>query len=306
MYNPAMPDSRYVGRFAPTPSGPLHFGSLIAAVGSYLDARARGGRWLLRIEDLDPPRAVPGAAERIIRTLTAYGFQWDGEIVYQSQRGEAYERALEQLRQMGAVYACGCTRKEIQAAGKAGPFGPIYPGTCRNGLPHGKVKRALRLITHSRCIGFDDRLQGHYSQCLEAEIGDFVVRRADGLFAYHLAVVIDDAWQGVTDVVRGVDLLDSTPRQIYLQQLLQLPTPGYMHLPIAVNAEGQKLSKQNLAPPVADDKPAATLLQTLAFLNQNPPQALLHEPLEMLWDWAIAHWDPQRIPHTREIHCPMD
>ena len=296
----------YVGRFAPTPSGPLHFGSLIAALGSYLDARANGGRWLLRIDDLDLPRAEPGADQHIQRTLEAYGFEWDGPVVYQSERSEAYREAMDRLLHEGHLYPCGCSRREIREIGHMGPFGPVYPGTCRNGLPEGKVARAMRLKTHHETVRFTDRLQGEIRQTLAREIGDFVVRRADGIFAYHLAVVVDDAWQGVTDVVRGVDLIDSTPRQIYLQHLLGLPTPRYLHLPVAINASGQKLSKQNLAPAIPDEDPLPNLMQALVFLNQHPPMELLHGPLDEFWQWAIAHWDPGRLPATREIHCPTD
>lgn len=301
-----MQGNGYVGRFAPTPSGPLHFGSLIAATGSYLDARANGGRWQLRIDDLDRPRAEPGAADHIQRTLAAYGFDWDGPVVYQSQRIPAYTEALEQLLEAGHVFPCGCTRKEIREHGLAGPQGPVYPGTCRDGLPPGKAPRAMRLRTHAETIRFTDRLQGEIRQTLTREIGDFVVRRADDIFAYHLAVVVDDAWQGVTDVVRGVDLIDSTPAQIYLQFLLGLPTPRYLHLPVATNAGGQKLSKQNLAPPIPDHDPLPNLVQTLVFLAQDPPLELLEGTLLEFWQWAIDHWDPGRLPRTREIRCPTD
>lgn len=223
--------TRYVGRFAPSPTGRLHFGSLIAATGSYLQARSQGGRWLVRIDDLDPPRQQPGASAHILRTLEAYGLHWDGEVVYQSRRTSVYLHALEKLLDTGHAYHCDCSRKDVDARGRIGPFGLVYPGTCRaRGLSSGRG-RSLRLRTHDRPISFDDALQGHYGQRLESEVGDFIVRRADGLIAYHLAVVVDDAAQGVTQVARGADLLDSTPRQIHLQQLLGLPTPDYLHLP---------------------------------------------------------------------------
>ena len=232
----------YVGRFAPSPTGPLHFGSLVAALASWLDARAAEGRWLVRIEDLDPPRAVPGAADEILRTLDRLGLGWDGPVLYQSRRSASYEAALESLD----TYWCGCTRREIadSSIGRATDGAQIYPGTCRTGLAPGKTPRALRLRTGGEEIAFTDRVQGPQRQILEREIGDFVLLRADGQFAYQLAVVVDDAEQGVTDVVRGADLLDSTPRQIFLQRLLGYPMPRYLHVPAAVNQAGEKLSKQ--------------------------------------------------------------
>lgn len=291
----------YVGRFAPSPTGPLHFGSLIAAVGSYLQARHQGGRWHVRIEDLDPPREVAGAADAILRLLEAYGLHWDGEVLYQSRRHALYQAALERLRAAGFAYDCGCTRREIARA-PSGAEGPIYPGTCREGLPPGKVARAVRLRTHDETLVFEDAVQGRIAQRLESEIGDFVVLRADGLFAYQLAVVIDDAAQGITEVVRGADLLDSTARQIYLQRLLGLSTPGYLHLPVAVDARGDKLSKQTHAQALPLDAPLPHLFQALAFLGQDPPTALLEGELAALWAWAVRHWNPARIPRIRAIH----
>ncbi len=299
-------DFGYIGRFAPSPTGPLHFGSLVAALGSYLQARSRGGRWLVRMEDLDPPREVPGAADAILRTLESYGFAWDGEVMYQSRRSAHYRDVLDTLLARGDAYECGCTRREIAAAGREGREGPVYPGTCRHGLPPGKVARAIRLRTHDEFIRFDDALQGTIEQQLESEIGDFVVLRADGLFAYQLAVVVDDAEQGITDVVRGADLLDSTPRQIHLQHVLGYPTPRYMHLPVAVNREGQKLSKQTHARALNPLDPVPALFTALAFLNQHPPTALRDDTLESLWSWALTHWDPDRIPRQREIHYVGD
>ncbi len=226
---------KYRGRFAPSPTGPLHFGSLVAAVGSYLEAKSRGGAWLLRMEDLDTPRAQPGAADAILRTLEACGMAWDGDIVYQSRRSVAYRAALAHLEAQGLVYACGCSRREIADSG-LGPDGAlIYPGTCRNGLAPGKQARAIRVCVDHERIDFEDLVQGNLNQDLAAEVGDFVLRRADGLYAYQLAVVVDDAEQKITDVVRGADLLDSTPRQIYLQRRLGLPAPRYLHLPAASN-----------------------------------------------------------------------
>ncbi len=236
--------SRYRGRFAPSPTGPLHFGSLVAAVGSFLHARAQGGEWRVRIEDLDPPREVSGAADDILRTLDSFGLHWDGEVMYQSRRCETYEAALAQLKDAGVLYPCACTRREIADSSVSGLEGPVYPGTCRAGLAPGRVARAWRVRTDNRAIEFEDGLQGVIRSALEDDIGDFVVQRADGFFAYQLAVVVDDAAQGISEIVRGADLLDSTPRQIHLQRLLGLPTPGYLHLPIVLNANGEKLSKQ--------------------------------------------------------------
>src|SRR5512135_3790364 len=220
-------DSTYRGRFAPSPTGPLHFGSLVAAVGSYLDARHQNGTWLVRMEDLDTPRCIPGAAEDILRTLDVFGLHSDEPILYQSQRTAAYEEALNKLKADGSVYPCCCTRKEIADSAMNGIEGPVYPGTCRNGIPAGRAGRAWRVHTSNQPIGFDDALQGRITQHLESDIGDFVVKRADGLFAYQLAVVVDDAFQNITHVVRGADLIASTPRQIHLQRLLDLPTPSY-------------------------------------------------------------------------------
>ncbi|WJW76522.1 tRNA glutamyl-Q(34) synthetase GluQRS [Thiohalobacter sp. IOR34] len=289
------------GRFAPSPTGPLHFGSLIAAVGSFLDARSQGGQWLLRMEDLDRPRVVPGAADAILRTLERYGLHWDGEVMWQSRRAEAYLAALERLAAAGHSYPCGCTRREITERGRPGPEGPIYPGTCRNGLPPGREPRALRLRLPAADLEFEDRLLGRFRQPLQEEVGDFVIRRADGIVAYQLAVVVDDASQGITEVVRGSDLLSSTPRQIHLQRLLGLPTPRYLHLPLAVNAAGDKLSKQTRAPSIEDADPAALILRALDFLGQRPPRALQGESLDAIWRWAIAHWDPLAIPAQAAI-----
>src|SRR5439155_8369804 len=254
----------YTGRFAPSPTGPLHMGSLIAALASWLDARAAGGQWLVRIEDLDRPRAVPGAADEILRALERLGLHWDGEVVYQSRRDALYSAALDKLR--AHTYWCSCTRREIadSSLALATDGAHIYPGTCRARKAPGG--RALRIRTDKEEIRFRDRLQGAQSQVLERDIGDFVLYRADGLFAYQLAVVVDDAAQGITDVVRGADLLDSTPRQIHLQQLLALPTPRYLHVPVALDTAGGKLSKQTAAAPIETD-PCA-LRRALAFLGQ--------------------------------------
>ncbi|MFA5370823.1 MAG: tRNA glutamyl-Q(34) synthetase GluQRS [Sideroxydans sp.] len=285
----------YRGRFAPSPTGPLHFGSLVAAVGSYLDAKHHLGIWLVRMEDLDTPRCVPGAAEDILRTLDKFSLHSDEPILYQSQRAAVYETALQQLKHCGAVYPCACTRKEIADSALHGIEGPVYPGICRDGIPAGREARAWRVRTDNEAIGFDDALQGRVSQRLENQVGDFVVRRADGLFAYQLAVVMDDGLQDITHVVRGADLLSSTPRQIYLQHLLGLPKPHYMHLPIAVNDAGEKLSKQTLAAPVDVSQPAQTLVRVLDFLQQQPPGELKHSDVRTVLDWAIQNWNTKEL-----------
>jgi glutamyl-Q tRNA(Asp) synthetase len=290
---------QYRGRFAPSPTGPLHFGSLVAAVGSYLEARSRGGLWLLRMEDLDTPRTQPGAAEAILRAVEACGMHWDGEPLYQSRRGAAYRAALARLQQLGLVYPCACTRREIADSVLSPDGALIYPGTCRSGLPPGKAARVMRVRVGGSTIAFDDALQGPISQDLAAEVGDFVLLRADGLFAYQLAVVVDDAEQRITDVVRGADLLASTPRQIYLQRLLGLPVPRYLHLPVAVNAAGEKLSKQTRAAPVDERDPVSLLVQVMQFLGQAPPEHLRRATLAGFWDWAVANWDTERIPRRR-------
>lgn len=293
--------SQYRGRFAPSPTGPLHFGSLVAAVGSYLDARHHNGAWLVRMEDLDVPRCMPGAAEDILRTLKAFGLHWDGEVIHQSLRTDAYDEALHRLQALGAVYPCCCTRKEIADSALHGIDGPVYPGTCRHGIPAGREGRAWRVRTGNEPIGFDDELQGRIAQHLESEIGDFVVKRADGLYAYQLAVVVDDAFQHITHIVRGCDLLASTPRQIHLQRLLGLPTPAYMHLPVAVNAQGEKLSKQTLAPAISTDDVVATLISALDFLQQQPPAELRQGSIEEVLGWAIKNWQPERLKGCRHI-----
>lgn len=267
----------------------------MAALGSYLDARAQGGQWRVRIEDLDSLRAPPGAAERILRTLEALGLHWDGPVSYQSRRSAAYAAAIKRLRDAGLVYPCGCSRSEIADSSIQGVEGPIYPGTCRAGLPPGKAARSLRLRVSDQPLSFEDRLQGRYSQNLAVDTGDFVLQRADGPYAYQLAVVVDDAEEGITHVVRGADLLVSTPRQIYLQRLLGLPTPMYLHLPLAVDAQGAKLSKQNGADGIETAAPAAVLYAALDFLAQSPPPELRRANAQSLLDWAVQNWQPQRL-----------
>ena len=279
----------YTGRFAPSPTGPLHVGSLIAALASWLDARAAGGRWLVRIEDLDRPRCVAGAADDILRTLERLGLTWDGEVAYQSRRIALYEDALQKL----PTYGCSCTRREIadSSLGLAVDGAPIYPGTCRPGTAG--ARRALRVRTSPDEICFDDRVQGRRCQVLERDIGEFVLSRAEGMFAYQLAVVVDDFQQDVTHVVRGADLLDSTPRQIYLQRLLGAPTPSYLHVPVAVNAAGEKLSKQTGARAI--EPTMDTLRGALAFLGQ--------ENVSTLED-AVRNWNPALISSRRVLASP--
>ena len=293
----------YRGRFAPSPTGPLHFGSLVAAVGSYLDARANNGEWLLRIEDVDEPRTVPGAADDILRTLEAFGFEWDGEVVTQSRRLDLYHAALVRLQLDGEVYPCACSRREIaDSASRASVDGGLaYPGTCRAGLADGRAARSWRMRVPDRELSFEDRVQGALRQNLEREVGDFILLRADGQYAYQLAVVFDDALQGVNSVVRGADLLDSTPRQIWLQQRLGVPTPAYAHLPVATNAVGEKLSKQTQAPAVNPLHGSAALAEVLQFLGHPVPPTLRGAPLVEFWQWAVSAWSIARVPAVRGI-----
>ncbi len=281
------PRQPYRGRFAPTPSGPLHFGSLIAALGSYLEARTRGGEWLVRIEDVDAPRVVPGAADRILRALEAYGFEWDGAVVYQSRRGEAYRAAVERLRRRGLVYACSCSRKRLAETARRGIDGPVYPGTCRGRAP-GHEPAALRLIVPDARVVFEDALQGRVGCDVARECGDIVLRRADGIHTYQLAVVVDDAEQAITHVVRGADLLTSTPRQVVLQRHLGLPTPAYLHLPVALDAAGEKLSKQSLAAPLRMEAPVPALAAALRFLGV--PDVGTPGGVAEFWAMAKALW----------------
>ncbi|HRF10892.1 MAG TPA: tRNA glutamyl-Q(34) synthetase GluQRS [Candidatus Accumulibacter phosphatis] len=293
----------YRGRFAPSPTGPLHFGSLVAAVGSYLDARAHGGEWLLRIEDVDRSRALPGAADSIRRTLEAFAFEWDGEVVVQSQRLDRYHAALTRLRLDGEVYPCACSRRAIAACSPvpAVDGGLVYPGICRAGLPPGRAPRAWRMRVPDREIAFEDRVQGPVQQNLARAVGDFILLRADGQYAYQLAVVVDDAAQGVNAVVRGVDLLDSTARQIWLQQRLALPTPTYAHLPVVTNAAGEKLSKQTRATAVDASGGCVVLAAALNFLGQPVPPEIRSGSLRDFWRWAIATWSVARVPAQRGV-----
>ncbi len=268
----------YCGRFAPSPTGPLHFGSLVCALASFLDARAHNGTWLIRIEDIDPPRDAPGADQAILKTLARLGMTSDIPVVRQSQRYALYEEALRRLSQQGLVYGCACSRKEIAAVQtELGLPSHVYPGICRNGT-HGRPARSLRIRTSNEVVGFTDRRCGSFSENLERDVGDFVIKRADGLWAYQLAVVVDDAEQGITDVVRGEDLLDNTPRQIFLQRKLGYPTPQYLHIALALDGHGQKLSKQTHAPAIDNEDPlellnAAAIHLGLGSLNAKTPQA---------------------------------
>lgn len=293
-----------IGRFAPSPSGPLHFGSLVAALGSCLSARSQGGQWLLRIEDVDTPRSVPGAAEAILRTLERFGFEWDGPVVWQSARAAAYRDALARLQAAGRIFGCACTRKEMADSALARDGTRRYPGTCRDGLPPGRAARAYRLRVEPGTLSFDDRVQGTIAEDVAADVGDFVLLRADGLFAYQLAVVVDDAEAGVTEVVRGADLLDSTCRQILLQRLLGYLVPTYAHLPVACNAAGEKLSKQTLARAVDGAEPARLLADVLDFLGQRPPPDLAESGLTAVWAWARENWSMDEVPRQRTRPAP--
>ncbi|MCK9387122.1 MAG: tRNA glutamyl-Q(34) synthetase GluQRS [Sulfuritalea sp.] len=293
----------YRGRFAPSPTGPLHFGSLVAATGSFLEARTRGGEWLLRMEDVDAPRCSAAAASEILRALEACGFAWDGEVVWQSRRTETYAAALERLKAAGRVFPCACTRRELADSAIAPDGAAIYPGTCRQGLPAGRAARAWRLRVDDARVSFDDAIQGRIVSDLASDAGDFILLRADGLFAYQLAVVVDDAEAGITHVVRGADLLASTARQIFLQQCLGLPTPAYAHLPVAVNTAGEKLSKQTRAAAVDLSRPAPALYAALEFLGQQPPPELSSAAVNELWNWAKENWQLARVPRGPALPC---
>lgn len=279
--------SPYIGRFAPSPTGDLHFGSLVAALGSYLQARANRGQWLIRIENIDPPREVSGAAQRQLDTLTAHGLIPDRPVHWQFDSRPDHLKALDQLLDSGQAFHCACTRSDLTSDG-------IYPGTCRNGLPPGKRGRSIRLVTGTETISFDDRVQGRCQQTPARQSGDFVIRRADGLVAYQLAVVVDDVLAGVTEVVRGVDLMDSTGRQIMVYQALGLSVPDYFHLPLIVDSEGRKLSKSEGDDPIHQQPPIANLRQALAMLGHRPPDS--HDTVNELLAWAIEHWNPASIP----------
>jgi len=291
----------YIGRFAPSPTGPLHFGSLVAAVASHLEARKNKGRWLVRMENLDKPREMAGAADGILSTLEAFGFEWDGAVLYQSNRQHAYAETLDLLAKADKLYACTCSRKEIADSAQHGIDGLVYPGTCRNGIAGEKTARAWRLRTENRRISVEDLIQGRIEHDISRDIGDFVLKRADGQFSYQLAVVRDDANQGITHIVRGADLLDSTPRQVYLQQLLGYPLPSYAHVPVVTNSQGEKLSKQTLAQALGSGEEQHELHRALAFLGQKPPGELRHHSLSDVWRWAHAHWQLASVPKQRNL-----
>ena len=286
----------YIGRFAPSPTGLLHIGSLLTALASYADARAHGGRWLVRMEDLDPPREMAGAADDILRTLEAFGFEWDGGVAYQSRRYDLYHEALGRLKAKGLVYPCDCSRKDWQAVARAGADGFVYNGCCAGLDPQRALHKtpAWRVRVPDEIIGFDDAVVGHYAQNLAHDIGDFVLLRADGFWAYQLAVVADDAAQGITHIVRGQDLLVSTPRQLWLQRALDAPEPHYAHLPLLVNGAGQKWSKQTLAPALDLGVREALLRQVMAYL-QLPAAPEVGKPQDLL-AWAVRHWDMAKVP----------
>ena len=289
--------NRYIGRFAPSPTGPVRFGTLVAAVGSYLQAKTSNGDWLLRIDDVDTTRKVEGSDVAIIRTLEAFGFQWSGEILYQTQMIDAYEAALDKLIEQSLVFPCLCSRKQLHESGA----GNIYPVTCRlRKLPEAE-EHSLRLIAEDVTITFNDIVMGKQSQNIKSECGDFIIKRRDGLFAYQLAVVVDDALQGVTEVVRGTDLLDSTPRQIYLQQLLGYPTPRYCHLPLAVDAAGSKISKSEGKSKIEIAHREELLISSLDFLGQQVPGALSGSGIDDIWRWAMDNWDVTRVPTSKTI-----
>lgn len=292
----------YRGRFAPSPTGALHFGSLVAAVASYLAARKANGEWLIRIEDVDRTRELPGSADTIVRTLAAFGFQWTGSIVRQSDRTDIYEAALARLTRSGLAYPCSCSRKDIAlAAGLAdGSDEPCYPGWCRSGPRDPNPPHAIRFRATPGEVSFDDEIQGTLRVDVSAECGDFVIKRRDGLFAYQLAVVADDADQGITHVVRGADLLASTPRQILLQRALGVASPAYAHVPLATDDLGVKLSKSAGAGAVDVTKPAEELWRALSFLRQSPPAQLRFAELDTLWSWAVEHWTTAPLKGQRQ------
>ena len=289
---PACSTDRYTGRFAPSPTGPLHFGSLTAALASYLDARAAGGEWLVRIEDIDPPREQPGSTELILKALEVYGLHWDGEVLYQHSRLDAYREALAHLLNRKQAYPCTCTRKALAE------YLPSYPGFCRSktGIPD--EPHAIRFNAQNQDITFADRIQGTQAFSLK-ELGDFVVFRKDGLFAYQLAVTVDDEYQGVTDIVRGIDLIDSTPRQITLQSALNYHTPCYAHLPVITNEFGDKLSKQNKAEPLPLENPQPVLLKAMSAIGLPVDVHVRNATLPDMLNWAVGQWDINKL-HNQE------
>jgi len=294
--------TKYRGRFAPSPTGPLHFGSLIAAVASYLEARKQQGEWLVRMEDVDEIRNQTAAADNILFTLENYGFEWDGDILYQTQRKDAYFDALQQLTEQNLIYRCTCSRKDLIEQAQQGEYGFIYPGTCEHKHHPDKTEHAVRIKTHNKLITFTDAIMGLYEHQLKNDMGDFIIHRRDGFFAYQLAVVVDDAFQNITDIVRGYDLLDSTPRQIHLQQCLHYLTPAYTHLPIAVNQRGDKLSKQTGAAGISEKADIAMLVDCMNFLGQTMPTELKKSSLKTFWQWAFENWNLSKVPRQTKIY----
>ncbi len=290
------------GRFAPSPTGPLHLGSLLAAAGSYLSARSGGGRWLLRIDDLDRERNIPGIADQFLQVLEAFGFEWDGNVVFQSDRSDAYQAALAKLSGSGLVYACRCSRSRLAAQTLDPGKEPVYPGTCRADPAAAQVPHALRfrIDPADSEVSFNDALQGPVRQDCVREAGDFVVRRRDGQIAYHLAVVVDDEWQRITEVVRGFDLLSSSPRQILLQRALGYRTPRYAHLPLLVEPDGRKLAKSRRAVPLDARDAPLQLWQVLGWLGQAPPAPLARASVTEIWAWAVPNWRPGSLAGCRE------
>ena len=288
-----------IGRFAPSPSGPLHFGSLVCALASYLDMKRQGGKWLVRMEDIDPPREVKGASDHILKQLEAHGLLWDDEVLYQSSRLDNYAEIVNDLKKQDFAYNCECSRKRITE------LNGIYDGHCRplNLSIHGNGTR-LHLKPSQQPIEFTDQIIGHYSQHLDTQVGDFIVRRRDGLFSYQLAVTVDDHFQGITHIMRGSDLLDSTPRQIYLQKILGYSQPQYAHLPVANNEWGQKLSKQNLAAGLPYGQEAINLWVALNWLKQSPPNELRQLTIGHILTWAIDHWDQTQVPAKLTLTAP--
>ncbi|MBT8141894.1 MAG: tRNA glutamyl-Q(34) synthetase GluQRS [Gammaproteobacteria bacterium] len=296
----------YRGRFAPSPSGPLHFGSLLAALGSFLQARVQQGKWLVRIEDLDPPREIPGADKLILNSLETHGLHWDEALMYQSQRSEAYEHTLQELHKQGLLFYCDCSNKQIRARQNSEKLersllaSGVYPGTCRSQTEH-RENCGIRLRVSDQILMFKDRVYGLEAQDLKNEVGDFVLKRRDGLYAYQLAVVVDDIAQNITEIVRGVDLLDSTPRQLYLYQCLGASPPDYLHLPLALSPDKKKLSKQTGAKALDDKNAARNLTDALVVLGQAPPKHLHQESVKSILDWAISHWNVSSIPSQSTV-----
>lgn len=283
----------YIGRFAPTPSGGLHLGSLVTAIASYLDAKSFAGKWLVRIENIDSSREVEGASDNILRTLEAFGFEWDDAVLWQSQRSDAYEAVIDKLIHSGLAYACTCSRKQLANS-------VVYPNICRNKL-NSQVNASIRVRTPSLIYQFQDRVQGIFTQKLAEEVGDFVIKRRDGLIAYQLAVVLDDALQGITHVVRGADLLDSTPRQIYLQELLGFSMPSYMHIPVLIDSCGYKLSKSRCSPFITLNQTSSLLVYALRILGQKIEINFIDESPSCILSWAIANWRSELIPKKLAI-----